>query len=48
MLALHSGVNSIEIYVEKSSVSHQTYGEFTRMLDLENESMGFLSLVHNT
>ena len=48
MLALHPSVNLIEIYVKKSSMSHQTHGEFTRMLDLDNESTCFLSLVHNT
>ena len=44
-------MNTIEFYVEKDSVSHQMHEghrEFTRMHNLDNESMGFKSPVHNT
>ena len=48
MLELHSGVNLIEICMEKNTVSHQTHEEFTRMLNLDNESTDFMSPMHNT
>ena len=48
MFELHPFVNSIEIYVEKKDASHQMHGEFTRVLDLDNESTGFMSPIHNT
>jgi len=48
MLELHPFVNSVEIYVEKKDVSYRMYGEFTCMLDLDNESTRFMSPVHNT
>ena len=38
ILELHHGMNLIEIYVEKDSVSHRMHGEYTFMLDLVNES----------
>ena len=39
------------LYVEKNVVSHllpECNGEFTCMLDLDNESIAFMSPVHNT
>ena len=41
-------MNIVEIYVEKVFVSHQfpeVQGELSRMLDLDNESTGFMSPV---
>ena len=48
IIELHPFVNSVEIYVEKEDVSHRIPEKFTRMLDLDNESTGFISPVHNT
>ena len=48
ILELYPSINTIELYVEKDYVSHQLpegYGEVSRMLDLDNESMGVMSLV---
>ena len=45
MLELCSSVNIIELYVEKEFVSYQlpkVLGEFSRMLDLDNESTSFM------
>jgi len=43
--------HTIELYVEKDIVIHrepEVHGQFTRMLDLNNESTSFISLIHNT
>jgi len=48
MLELHPFVYLVEKYVEKEDMSHRIHREFTRMLDLDNESMGFMPPVHNT
>ena len=50
MLELFPIVNTIELYVDKDIVSHQMhedYGESAHMLNLNNESTGFMSQVHN-
>ena len=43
MLELYSIVNSIELYVEKDTLSLWVHGEFTHMLNLDNESTSFMS-----
>ena len=51
MLELCSSDHSIELYVEKDIAFHlepEDHGHFTSMLDLDNESTGFMSLVYNT
>ena len=43
--------HTIELYVEKDILIHREpegHGQLTRMLDLDNESTGFISLIHNT
>ena len=51
MLELCSSEHNIELYVKKDNVFHpepENHGQFTRMLDLDNESTGFISSVYNT
>ena len=51
MLELCSSDHNIELYVKKDNVFHpepENHGQFTRMLDLDNESTGFISSVYNT
>ena len=48
MLEMYSSVNIVVLYMEKDYVSHQllkAHEEFSRMLELNNKSMGFLSSV---
>ena len=48
MLQLYLSVNTIELYAGKVFVSHhfpKIQGEFSRMLDLDNQSTGFMSHV---
>jgi len=43
------GLNSIELYVEKDTVSnqmHEGHGEFTCMLDLDIESTSFMPSIY--
>ena len=50
MLEMSKVEHTIKLYVEKDTVSHRLpegHGEFTCMLDLDNESTDFISLVHN-
>ena len=51
MLELYAIVNLIKLYVKKDTPSHRMHEghrEFTRILDLNNDSTGFMSPVHNT
>jgi len=51
MLELCSSKHSIKLYVKKDIVIHQEpedHGQFTRMLDLDNESTSFMPLIYNT
>jgi len=50
ILELYRVTNIIELYVKKDFVSHllpEGYGEFSRMLDLDNESTSFMSSVQH-
>ena len=43
--------HTIELYVEKEILIRREpegHGQLRRMLDLDNESTGFISLIHNT
>jgi len=45
MLELYSPEHNIELYVKKCTMIHrepEDHGQFTRMLDLDNESTGFM------
>jgi len=51
ILELCSAEYNIELYVKKDIMIHRKsegYRQFTRMLDLDNESTGFRSPVYNT
>ena len=51
MFELFSAEHNIELYVKKDNVIHrkpQGHGQFTHMLNLDNESTGFMSPVYNT
>jgi len=51
MLELYSSEHNIELYVKKDIVIHrepEDHGQFTHMLDLDNESTCFMSSVYNT
>jgi len=48
MFELYLVINIIELYMEKDSGSHQlpeSHEKLSRILDLDNESTGFMSLV---
>jgi len=50
MLELCSSDHNIELYVKKDTIFHpepEDHGHFTRMLDLINESTGFMLPVYN-